>query len=67
MRGTAGIRGVADDLAGIVDAEGIRDGEAGVGGGQRIEIDQRAVIVDEADDVADYTWEGENEVVPQAF
>jgi hypothetical protein len=49
---TAGISGIAEDLAGVVDSDGIRDGDAGVGGDQRIEIEQRAVIVDEADVLA---------------
>jgi len=36
-------------LTGIVDSDGIRDREAGVRGNQRIEVNQRAVTVDEAD------------------
>ncbi len=36
-------------MTGIVDSDGIRDREAGVRGNQRIEVNQRAVTVDEAD------------------
>ena len=32
VRVTASIGGSAEDLAGIVDCDGIRDGESGVGG-----------------------------------
>ena len=48
-RNVAGIRRVAEDLTGIVDSDGIRDREAGVRRNQRIEVNQRAVTVDEAD------------------
>jgi hypothetical protein len=52
MRGTAGIGRSAEDLAGIVDSNGIRYGETGVGGNQCIEINQHAVAVDETDVLA---------------
>src|ERR1022692_363243 len=41
------IGGVADDLAGVVDSDGVCKGEAGAGGNQRIEIDQATITVDE--------------------
>lgn len=43
VRRSAGIGSSAKDLAGIVNCGGIRDGEAGVGGNERIEINQHAV------------------------
>jgi hypothetical protein len=36
VRVTPGIGGIAEDLAGIVDADSTRDGEAGVRGNQRM-------------------------------
>ena len=51
-RRTAAIGGSAEDLTGIVDSDGIRDGEAGVGWNQCIEINQPAVAVDKANVLA---------------
>ena len=48
VRGTRATGSSAEDLAGIVDPGSIRDGEAGVGGYQRIEINKYTVTVDEA-------------------
>ena len=41
--------GAAKNFAQIVDANGARDGVAGVGGDQRIEVNQRAILDNEAD------------------
>ena len=56
VRRSAGIGSSAKDLAGVVNAGGVRDGEAGVGGNERIEINQHAVTVDEADMLAGLEW-----------
>ena len=41
--------GIAKNLTRIVDANGARDEEAGVGGNQRVEINQHAASEDKAD------------------
>jgi hypothetical protein len=56
VRGTAGIGGSAENLAGIVDSDSIRDGEARVGGSKCIEINQHAITVDKADMLAGPEW-----------
>src|SRR5258708_26331723 len=56
MRVSAGMGSSAEDRDGIVDSDGIRYGEAGVGGNQSIKINQHAVAVDEADVLAGPEW-----------
>ena len=52
MRVTGGIGSSTENLAGIVNSDGIGDDESGAGGRYCIEINQRAVTVDEADVLA---------------
>src|SRR6266542_1846112 len=47
VREAAAVGRVADDLAGAVDSQSIGECEAGVGGNERVEIDQRAIAHDE--------------------
>src|SRR5258708_390956 len=53
---TASVSSIAEDLTGVVDSHGIRDGETGVGGNQSIQIDQRPAAHDEGDVLARPEW-----------
>ena len=46
------VRGIAENLAGIVNGHCIRQDESGVGGDQRIEVDQRAITNDKGNMLA---------------
>jgi hypothetical protein len=48
------IRGVADNLAGIVDSNGVRKSEAAIGRNQLVEIDQPAGTVNERNMLAGF-------------
>jgi len=48
----AAVRSIAKNLAGIVNGHRIRRDESGVGGDQRIEVDQRAVTNDKGNMLA---------------